>query len=84
MLLILLILRRWSNTVPTTFIDKGAHVKFANSKVRSVKRIMFRWYWKDDNDKWIPYNEQQSVTIERGLVNNHAEVEIDVEGFYES
>eukprot|EP01127_Copromyxa_protea_P020905 TRINITY_DN704_c0_g1_i1.p1 TRINITY_DN704_c0_g1~~TRINITY_DN704_c0_g1_i1.p1 ORF type:complete len:672 (+),score=115.26 TRINITY_DN704_c0_g1_i1:1336-3351(+) len=47
---------------------------------RPTKRILFRWYWKGDNDKWIPYSEEHSTIIERALVTNRAEVEIDVEG----
>jgi hypothetical protein len=47
---------------------------------RHVKRVLFRWYWKDDTDKWIPYSEEHSVAIERALVTNNAEVEIDVDG----
>jgi len=43
---------------------------------RPVRRILFKWFWKDNEDKWIPYEENICYQIERALVNSQAEVEV--------
>eukprot|EP01127_Copromyxa_protea_P004557 TRINITY_DN1440_c0_g1_i1.p1 TRINITY_DN1440_c0_g1~~TRINITY_DN1440_c0_g1_i1.p1 ORF type:complete len:626 (-),score=126.39 TRINITY_DN1440_c0_g1_i1:33-1910(-) len=45
---------------------------------RHIRRVLFGWFWKNNQDVWVPYNYEDSIAIERAKINREAEIVIDV------
>jgi hypothetical protein len=46
---------------------------------RHIRRVLFGWFWKNNQENWVPYNYHDSLLIERAKINREAEIVVDIQ-----